>query len=89
MTLLIFQFDCSYNFILTLHFVDKVPDTLTAGSPTRAKLQNVSPRLLNMECLARSQTNQYRIYGGKSGAFEGFVQSTQVSSLQNHSRNAP
>ena len=73
MTLLIFQFDCSNNFILILHFVDKVPDTLTAGSPTRAKLQTVSPRPLNMEVLARSQTNQYRFYGGKCGAVEGFL----------------
>jgi len=73
MTLLIFQFDGSNNFILIPHFVDKVPDTLTAGSPTRVKLQNVTPRPLNMEGLARFQTNQYRIYGGKSGALEGFL----------------
>jgi hypothetical protein len=72
------QFDCRNSSILILRFVDKVPDTLTAGSPTRAKLQTISSRPLNMEVLARFQTNQYRIYGGKCGAVEGFLQTTQV-----------
>jgi hypothetical protein len=85
MTLLICQFECRHNFILILHFGGKVPGTFTAGFPSLAKLQAVRPWSIDIEVLARSQSNQYGIYGGKCGAVEGFLHVLRFS----HARIIP